>query len=152
MSLDATGILDAVVSDAATTGHLEQINQHEPKNAPPGLLTGAVWVQEIRPVPAASGLAATTVLVTLMLRLYRNTETEPQDAIDPEVLAAADALMAAYSADFELGGQVRNVDLLGAHGPGMWARAGYLPQDGRLYRVFDISLPLVVNDLWSQAA
>lgn len=152
MTLDATGIFNAVVSDAATTGHLEQINQHEPWSAPAGLLTGAVWVQDIRPLPAASGLASTTVLVTLMLRIYKSTTTLPQDAIDPDVLTAVDALMGAYTADFTLGDAVRNVDVLGAHGPGMWGRAGYVPYDGALFRVVDIFLPLVVSDLWTQAA
>lgn len=152
MSLDATGLLDAVVSHAQAIGHLEQVNQHEPKSAPAGMLTGAVWVQDLRPLPAESGLNSTTVMVTLMIRIYRNMISEPQDAIDPEVMAAVDALCAAYSAAFTLGGAVKDVDLLGRNGQGMWARAGYIPQDGRLYRVFDINLPLVVNDLWSQSA
>lgn len=153
MNLDASGILDAVVSHAQRIGHLEQVNQHEPKSAPTGVLTGAVWVQEIRPVPAVSGLASTSVLVLLQVRIYSNMLSEPQDAIDPDVLTAVDALMRAYSGDFTLGGLVKQVDLLGAHSQGgLFARAGYLPQDGRLYRVMDISLPLVINDLWTQEA
>lgn len=152
MSLDVTGLFNAVVSHAAAVGHLEQINQHEPKSAPEGLLTGAVWAQEARPLAGVSGLDSTTFLVTFTLRLYRNMISEPQDAIDPEVLAAADALMGAYSGDFTLSGAVKQVDLLGQHGPGMWARAGYIPQDARLYRVFDVNLPLVVNDLYTQTA
>lgn len=152
MSLNVTGILDALVSHAQQTGHLEQVNQHEPKSAPQGLLTGAAWPQDTRPIPGASGLNSTTALVMFMIRLYRNTQSEPQDAIDPEVMAAMDALMAAYAGDFTLGGLIRNVDLLGAHGrEGLSARAGYLPQDGALYRVMDITVPCVVNDLWSQA-
>lgn len=151
MSLNATGILAAVVSHAQAIGHLEQVNQHEPKSAPQGLLTGAVWVQEVAPVAAASSLDSTTVAVVLTIRIYKNMLSEPQDAIDPDVLGAADALCAAYSGDFELGGLVRNVDLLGAHTQGLRVRAGYLPQDGRLFRVMDIGLPLIVNDLWSQS-
>lgn len=150
MSLDASGVLDAVVSHAQAIGHLEQVNAHEPKSAPSGLLTGAVWVQEAGPVAAASGLDSTTAVVVLTVRIYKNMISEPQDAIDPEILTAVDALMSAYSGDFDLGGLVRNVDLLGAHTQGLRARAGYIPQDGRLYRVMDISLPLICNDLWSQ--
>lgn len=151
MSLDVTGILNALVSHAAAIGHLEQIGQHEPKSAPEGLLTGAVWNQETRPV-RASGLASTTVAVVFMVRIYKNMLSEPQDAIDPEVMAAMDALMAAYVGDFTLGGLIKNVDVFGAHGTGLTARAGYIPQDGRLYRVMDIVVPCVVNDLWTQAA
>ncbi|HZB28933.1 MAG TPA: hypothetical protein VE465_02085 [Streptosporangiaceae bacterium] len=151
MSLDITGLFDALISHAQSIGHLEQVNQHEPKSAPEGLLTGAMWIQEIRPLAAASGLNATTVLVVFNVRIYKNMTSLPQDAIDPEVVAAADALMGAYSGDFTLGGEVRDVDLLGEFGQGMFARAGYVPQDGRLYRILDVSVPCVINDLWSQS-
>ena len=150
MSLDVTGIFDALVSHAQAIGHLEQVNQHEPKSAPAGLLTGAIWNQETRPI-RASGLASTTVAVVFMVRIYKNMISEPQDAIDPEVMAAMDALMAAYVGDFTLGGLIKNIDVLGAHGPSLAARAGYVPQDGRLYRVVDIVVPCIVNDLWTQA-
>lgn len=151
MSLDINGIFNALVSHAQKIGHLEQVNQHEPKSAPTGLLTGAIWNQETRPLALASGLDATSVLVTFVVRIYKNMTSQPQDAIDPAVMGAMDALMAAYSADFDLGGLVRNVDLLGAYGQGLFARAGFMPQDGRLYRVVDITVPCVVNDLWEQS-
>jgi hypothetical protein len=65
-------------------------------------------------------------------------------------MSAVAALMTAYSSDFDLGGNVRNVDLLGAHSAGLTAQAGYLQQDERQYRVMTISLPLVVSDAWTQ--
>lgn len=151
MSLDVTSILAALISHAQAIGHLEQVNQHEPKSAPQGLLTGAIWAQETRPIPALSGLASTTAAAVFMVRLYKNMLSEPQDAIDPDVMTAMDALMAAYSGDFTLGGLVMEIDLLGAHGQPLAAKAGYVPQDGRLYRVVDIFVPCVVNDLWSQS-
>jgi hypothetical protein len=76
---------------------------------------------------------------------------EPQDAIDPGVAAAVDALMAAYSGDFEFGSNVRNVDLLGSAGVPLAAEAGYLNVSGTMYRVMTITLPLIINDLWSQS-
>ncbi|MET8987757.1 hypothetical protein ABZW49_20110 [Nonomuraea wenchangensis] len=77
---------------------------------------------------------------------------EPADAIDPAMLAALDALMSAYSGDFDLGGRIRNVDLLGQTGPPLSAQAGYLEQDGNTYRVFTVTLPLLINDVWDQEA
>jgi hypothetical protein len=56
---------------------------------------------------------------------------EPQDAIDPNLTDALSALIAAYSGDFDLGGPVRDVDLLGAISPGLSARAGYINQDSK---------------------
>ena len=77
---------------------------------------------------------------------------KPADAIDPEIMDAVDVLFTAYSGDFDLGGTVRNVDLEGATGPGLSAQAGYLNQDGKLMRIMDIVLPVIVSDLWTQVA
>jgi hypothetical protein len=152
MSLDTTGMLDSIVSHAMRLGLFERVNTSEPKNSPGNGLTAAVWLQMVSPVAAASGLAATSARVEFMLRIYSNMLQEPQDAIDPEILSAVDVLMGAYSGDFDLGGTVRNVDLLGAHGVGLSAVAGYLSVDNKMFRVVDVTLPLIVNDVWEQVA
>jgi len=151
MALDAAGIVDAVISHALASGLFETVSGHEPKKAPGTGITAAVWLQSISPVPTGSGLTSTTGRVELRVRIYQNMLSEPQDDIDPAITAAVDALMTAYSGDFTFGGRVRNVDLLGQAGAPLGGQAGYLPQDGKLYRVFDITLPVVVSDLWTQA-
>jgi hypothetical protein len=149
--VDAVAILDALQSHAMASGLFERVNGHEPKNAPGNGLTAAVWVDEIGPSPAASGLAGTSVRLVFNVRVYTSMLAEPPDTIDPNMLAAVDALMGAYSADFELGGLVRNVDLLGqGGGQPMSAKAGYLNQDGKLFRVMTIVLPVIINDVWNQ--
>jgi hypothetical protein len=151
MTLAVDNILSAVVSHAAASGYLGRVNTVEPKAAPGNGLTAAVWVQRVGAARGASGLASTTALVVLNLRLFQNMLKEPQDMIDPDLMRALDALMAAYSGDFTLGGLVRNVDLLGQFGPELSAEAGYVDIDKKLFRVVTITLPLVVNDLWVQA-
>lgn len=151
MSLGTSAILAAVISHAKATGKAERVLTHEPKSAPGNGITVAVWVQSLRPVAGASGLASTTARLELSVRVYTNFIAKPEDAIDTRLLDAVDQLMAAYSGDFELGGLIRNVDLLGEHGDPLSADAGYLEQDSKLYRVMVITLPLIVNDLWSQA-
>lgn len=148
--MDVAGILDRVVSHALASGLFERVNQHEPKAAPGTQLMAAVWVDRMEPLRGGSGLDATSVRLGLITRLYTSMLAEPQDAIDPNLLTAADTLMRAYSGDFTLGGAVRNVDLLGRWGPGLSAQAGYVDQDNRLYRVISIALPLIVNDVWDQ--
>ncbi|HZN70566.1 MAG TPA: hypothetical protein VFC00_02615 [Micromonosporaceae bacterium] len=150
MSLDLTTLIDRVASHAAATGHFERVNQHEPKSAPGNGLSAAVWVQRVQP-HRSSGLAATSALVTLMLRMYSNMLQEPQDEIDPRIGGAVDAVITALSGDFELGGNARCVDLLGQGNPGVAAQAGYLTIGTTMYRVMDISVPIIVNDVWSQA-
>lgn len=148
---DFPALVDAAVSHAQSLGVFESVNAHEPKNAPGSGLRAAVWAQSVQPLQA-SGLSQTSGRVELSVRIYQNMLSEPQDAIDPAVLTAAAALMGAYSGDFELGvAGVRFVDLLGAYGTALSAQAGYLNQDGKLYRVLTITLPVIVNDLWDQA-
>ena len=65
MSLDTTAIMNAVLSHAAASGYFDRVAGHEPKNAPGNGLSAAVWVDRIGPVPAGSGLAATSALVVL---------------------------------------------------------------------------------------
>lgn len=139
----------AIVSHALACGQFEQVNGHEPANAPGNGMVAAVWADRIVPI-RSSGLAATSVRVSFSIRVYTPMTATPADAIDPQVLAAAAALMDAYSGDFELGGEARHVDLLGAHGVPMQAQAGYLNQDERQFRVMTITLPIIFDDVWEQ--
>lgn len=151
MALDIDSILDAVVSHALASGYFDQVNSHEPKNKPGSGVTCAVWVDAVRPA-VSSGLASASVLLTFNVRLYTSMLQEPQDAIDPQMMKAIDALFAAYAGDFTLGGYVRKVDVFGAEGLPLGGQAGYLSQDQTLFRVFTITLPVVVNDIWDEVA
>lgn len=152
MSLDTTAILDAVASRAMRLGQFERFTRHEPKGAPGQGLTVAFWVQSLTPLALASGLAATSARLEVTCRFYQPMLTEPQDEIDPRIMAATDALFTVLSGDFDLDGLVRNVDLLGAFGVGLSAQAGYQTIDRTLYRVMTIVIPLVVSDAWPQTA
>lgn len=144
-------IEDRIVSHAAATGYFDSVNAHEPRSAPGSGITAAVWLQRLRPL-TSSGLASTSGAVEFVLRIYQGFLSEPLDTIDSRIMEAVDTLLTAYSGDFELGGNVRSVDLLGAYGPGLSVQAGYLTVDRTLYRIVDITIPLIVNDLWDQSA
>lgn len=153
MTFGAAAVLslfDQVKSHAMTLGVFDRVAQHEPKNAPGNGLTCSIWVQSIDPVPDASSLIATSGRVELHVRVYSNMLQEPQDDIDPQILTAVTTLMGEYSGHFTLGGTVRDVDLLGAHGQALSAQAGYLDIDHKLYRVMVITLPIILNDMWVQ--
>lgn len=150
MSLDSQAILDAIVSHAMALGVFETVNAHEVVSPPGHGLHAEVWANSIAPVAIASGLQVTSALVVWNVRLRGNADAQPRDMIDPHMMAAADVLMNAYSGDFTLGGLVRNVDLLGQTGASLSARAGYLTQGGQTYRIYDITLPVVINDVWEQ--
>lgn len=145
----ANAILAAVESHALATGHFDRVNKHEVTNAPGVGVSAEIWVQRIG-VARGSGLAATSSLYVLQERI-RIPATQNSDFIDPALTAAADALIVAYSGDFGLGGAVDYVDLLGENGTPLEATAGWLPQDGQMYRVYTLNLPLVLHNQWTQA-
>lgn len=144
-------ITNALVSHAASIGYFDQVNLHEPKAKPGYGITCAIWLQSIGPFPAGSGLRSTSGHLIFNVRAYTTMLQDPQDAIDPNVLKAVATLMAAFSADFTLGGIIRNVDLLGAYGTSLRANAGYVNLANTLYRVLTITVPMIVNDVWPQS-
>ncbi len=152
MALGIVGITDSVQSHAQSLGMFEVVTLHEPKSKPTSGLTCGIWADRVAPYPAGSGLNTTTALVVMAVRLYMPMLSQPYDDIDTNMVAAVDALMRAYSGAFTLEGQVREVDLLGESGTSLSGQAGYIEQDRTMYRVYTITLPLIVNDLWAQAS
>lgn len=143
-------VIEAVAGHALESGWFDRVNQAEPKSAPSGSrMTASVWIQGMQ--PAASGLISTSVRFELSVRLYSSMLAEPEDMIDPDLMAAAWDLWTAYSGDFTLGGLVESVDLLGKDGDPLKSEAGYIEIDRRLYRVITISLPVKINDAFDQA-
>lgn len=150
--MDVQGLVDAMVTKCQATGRFDAVNSHEPKAAPSGRLAAAVWAQRVRPAPALSGLAATSAVVEMNVRLYTSMLAEPQDNIDPAMVKAADVLLEDFTGDFTLGGLILKVDLLGAAGVPLEAQAGYLTIGQTMFRVITITVPLVVADAWTQTA
>lgn len=155
-AFDLETLYDGIISHQKAAGFFDLVITHEPKSAPPNGVTAATFFQQIRPVQRVSGLAAVSVRVEVVTRIYTPMLDLDESRIDPRVYRAATLLMEEYAGDFELnaGGTRRamHVDLLGAHGDPLQARAGYLNQDGRVYRVFDVITPLIIDDVWSMAA
>ncbi len=152
MALDAVSIIAAAESHAASLGVFETVVTSEPKNAPGNGVTCAIWLDQIGPVPAASGLVSVSARLVLMVRVMKPFLSQPYGRIDTDMLIAVDALMRSYSIGFTLGGLIRNVDVLGQFGAPLGGRAGYVQIDKSVYRLMDITLPMIINDLWDEVA
>ena len=150
VGVDFEALFDGLISHQAASGFFEVVARHEPKNPPGQGITCASWFQRMLPSQRVSGLNVTSLYLEFVTRLYTNMLAEDQDEIDPQVLRATGHLFRLYSEDFELGGRVMEVDLLGSHGQPLEAKAGYLAMGRVLYRVFDVITPLVVADVWDQ--
>lgn len=148
-------ILDALASHMLALGRFERVNRHEPKSSPGSGVSASLWLQDFAPVPAASGLNVTTGRLEFSARLMTSmivASISEADEIDPMLSSAAFALMSSLTGGFTLGGLVRNIDLLGAHGAPLGWRAGYLEIDRKYQRVVTMTIPLIVSDVFSQAA
>lgn len=140
---------DVIASHGAASGFFDVVMMHEPKSAPGKGLSLSIFLAPIEPIQS-SGLSATSVLMTINAQLRCSMTREPQDDIDPDLLDAADVLMGAITNDFRLGGAVRSVDLLRQHSTGLAGVPGYITHDGHMYRVIDVMIPCLVNDVWAQ--
>lgn len=155
MAFDQAAVIalrDALVSHAQSLGIFERVAGHEPKSKPGAGMSCAIWAQDIRPLPRASGLNATSGYVTWHSRLLVNMLTEPQDGIETDLLYGATTLMREYSGSLTLGGSVRAIDLLGMYGESLSMTSGYMEIDRAFFRVATVVLPMVINDMWTQAA
>jgi len=150
MTVSLADLMASVESHQEAAGLFEVVTRHEPKSRPGPGITAANWFASVRPLPSGSGLQQTTARIELTTRFYTDMLAEPADDIDPIIYEAVDLMIAAYSADFTLDGTVRQIDLLGGFGEPLQGRAGYLNQSGGMYRVFDLLIPLIVNDAWPQ--
>ena len=140
----------SAVSAAQKLNVFEVVIQHEPKSKPASLPACAIWTQAITPIAGVSGLAATSGRLSLRARIYLNWLGKPEDKIDPELVRLTSALLDAYSGGFTFGGEVMEIDLLGAYGESLSAQAGYIEHDGTMFRVMEINLPVIITDLWEQ--
>ena len=152
MAFDYKGLISALVDHSATLGWFERVNDHEPPSAPGARLTAHLWPQRMLPIQA-SGLASASGLVVVTQRIQLSANRQPYGEIETDLLMAADAVVGSLAGNFTLSfAGVRGVDVFGAYGFPLEALTGYLTQDQKLYRAATVTIPVIVNDLWSEAA
>lgn len=145
-------VANQLYSKISTLGYFANVDMHEPKSAPRGDLTVGMFVQQMQPEAAASGLAATSFRIEYVARIYKPFKSAPEGLIDINVGMAAAAIIGVLSGDFDLSGNVRNVVLLGGSSAALGGRAGYQNIDGTNYRIMDITIPVMINDAIVQGA
>lgn len=151
MTLDTRGIRDALITHGKKLGVFDVVLAHEPKSKPGAGTALALFSGELMPVES-SGLSSTSMLWVWYGRISIPMMREPQDDIDADLLSAAAAFIGSLTGGFTLGGLVRAVDVFGAHGSPLGGEPGFLDHDGTKYRVFVITIPLIVNDVFDQGA
>lgn len=148
--LNTPAVITAAIDHLVQTGLFESVQDHESTSASTGGLTADVWVSDIKPVAAQSGLDITSALLTLTVRIYLNATPPPND-LEQTITGAADTLLIAYNRAFTFDDTVSWVDLLGEYGTPLAAVGGYVTVGGVFYRCMTITVPCVIDDVWPQS-
>lgn len=151
MSLDALALQKALVTHAKALGIFDRVIGHDPKNSPGTGLTASVICSQISARPS-TGLSRSSALVVFMVRIMTPLKQNPLDDIDPVMLGATDKLVNSLMGAFTLGGLVRAVDIRGMAGTPLVCNYGHVEIGGTLYRVGDVTIPLICNDVWIEAS
>ncbi len=131
--------------------YFSRVELGEPKSAP--VDAGIVvyfWMESIQVV--ALTLDKTIEVYTLTVRVHSGLFQEPVADIETDMQEAVSKADEALFANFTLDNKVRHIDVAGIYGTGYRVDWGHADIGGTLYRVADITLPLLVDDSAALAA
>jgi hypothetical protein len=146
-------ILKALVTHAKKLGVFDSVSPWELTSgiALGGTLHLGLWGGPIRPVQS-SGLSALSWRVQIDARIYTDARAKPLERVEPRLYHAGSVFLNSLAGDFQLGDQIRNIDFFGQSGDGMTGTPGYATIDNKQYRIMDIAIPLIVNDVMAMEA
>lgn len=142
MAFDITTTINLVVSFLQKRGEYSFVQIGEPKSPPRGDLAASVFVSDASVVGVT--LQTTIEIHELTIRLYRNMMEEPEEDNELRISQAVTGIVSDLLGDYDLGASVRNI-AVGEYGRTISATYGYLDVGGTMYRMVDISVPLVVD-------
>jgi hypothetical protein len=110
--------------------------------------------EAIEPVEGLSGTNVTSLRVAFIIRLYLSVSQQTPDVVDPRMMHATATIMQAFNQGFTFTETVYAVDLLGEQGVRLSAHCGYMkvgsPEGSALYRIMDITVPVLLTNVWQQ--
>lgn len=150
IGFDLGALLDSYRSLCKSSGGFDVVSAHELRKAPTAKFALGAWLARMKTLPTRSGLAATSILVTLQARIYVPFMGDP-DQIDTEAARRVDLIWSAFHRTLELDGN--EIDILGAYGDGITAEMGWLPMsDNAIVRTNDLFLPIVIDNAYPQGS
>ena len=142
---DIKPVIQAIESFVAQNGYQGKVGVGEPKSPPAEEIAAAVFLRSLSVIDATLTTLDGHAMVTI--RLYRDMLAEPTEDNEYKLAAAAFQLLADVAAGFTLSGLVRHVDFAGAGGNTLVVQFGYTDIGGRLFRIADIDMPMIINDI-----
>ena len=144
MAFDIKATLVAVQSHLLAGGYFgSAVQVGEPKAPPQAPLSAAIFMADVAVVSLT--LSSTIERHTMQVRIYKDMLAEPEENVEMEVARVVSDVMADLVGEYDLGTTVRNVDVGGQHGGALAARWGYVDVGGKMYRVADITVGLIID-------
>lgn len=142
MAFDVKATLKAVQSHLEASGYVPTAFIGDVKS-PPQEFSAAVFMSSV--TTAVAFLTHPTELHLVTVRIYGPAFAEAENT-ELELARISSEIVQDFLGDFDLGATIRNVDVAGQHGTPLSIRWGYVDASGTMFRVADISLPLIVDD------
>jgi len=142
MAFDITTTINMVASFLEKRGEYTNVQIGEPKSPPVGDLSAAVFVASASVVGLT--LQTTIEIHEITVRLYRNMLEEPEEDNEIRISQAVTGIVSDLLGDYDLGASIRNI-AVGEYGQSLSATYGYLDLGGTMYRMVDITVPLLVD-------
>lgn len=147
-----SSILDILISDAQLLGIFERVNQYESTTSPgSGLTAEIVWIMGPTPMAGRSGLASTSARVVYGMRIMLEFKNTPKESLDPAITNAVDLYVNSLLGELALAdAQGSFIDVFGMGGVPIDAVGGYLTLDQTTYRIGTITIPVIMENVWTQ--
>jgi len=149
VSWNITSTLRSLENKLLTNGYFTHVQIGEPKSPPGQRFTGALFMNAVNTWGTLSTLCAVYIVT---LRIYDNMTQEPQEDVEIEMAILVDQIMDDIAGEFDLGATIQAVDMLGMKGTPLGVKWGYVDVSGTMYRIADITIPLIVNDVADMVA
>lgn len=157
MTWDPTTTLTNLQTDLRNTGLFTAVLIGEPFSPPesptPYAVTAALFWEAWNPTQVT--LSTTIDVWTLTVRIYARPGMNPADAeaVEKALAKSYSTVAATLAGNFTLGGTVRAIDWVGEEaGHHVGAKWGHLVISGTIFKVVDLSVPLIVDDSATFAA
>jgi hypothetical protein len=137
--------LKVIESKVKATGQLKHTQVGEPKGPPANLPAGAIYMDSVR-IYRLTVDGGTGEVHTVNLRVYADMLGEPAEWNEYGLAEVAENLINKLLTDADLTGKVMTIDAAGMAGEAVGLRFGYVDVSGKMHRIVDITLPILVND------
>jgi hypothetical protein len=155
MAFNIQSTLDAIASHIARTGYVAEARIGEPSSPPDAIdrLHAAIYMASATVVDLT--LSTTIEQHVVTVRLYRRAafgQGDDAGAVEKEMALAVSQVVSNLIGEFDLGATMRNIDVGGQYGQGIQSEFGYVSIGNTMFRIVDITVPLIVDGSATQAA